>query len=235
MSERMDRKKEERRNRILDVAEKIISIKGIDGMTMDDVAREADVATGTVYLYYKNKTSLCAAVGVRLQKQLETVMVERAAIYEMGAERARAAGTATLEFMMENPEKWKAIKQLSLLDPGDTADENVRELLELDNRMTQFLAQCYREAIDEGDIRPDVDPLPTAIFMRQALSISFDPTPRMRALLQMNGVERERWLAVTRYLMTMATHIKKPKEKSIDLRMRAARAPTDLPGKKRRP
>lgn len=223
MSERMDRKKKERRNQILDAAEKLIAVKGIAGMTMDDVAKEADVATGTLYLYFKNKSSLSAAVSIRLQLPLFSAMQERAALYKTGSEKARASGVAVLEYAMDNPEKWQAIKQLSLADLGDSEDENVRELRALDDRMVQFLAQCYRDAIKEGDVRSDVDPVPTAIFMRQALADSFDPTPRMRALLAMNGIDRERWLAATRSLMTMATHQKMPRSKRADLRTRSSK------------
>lgn len=48
MSERMDRKKAEKHTAILDAAERLIVKKGHRMMTMDDVAKEADVAKGTI-------------------------------------------------------------------------------------------------------------------------------------------------------------------------------------------
>ncbi|MEN6291755.1 MAG: helix-turn-helix domain-containing protein, partial [Methanobacterium sp.] len=66
MSERMERRKKERKNEIMDVAEKMIAQKGVQGMTMKEVAEKVDVATGTLYVYFKNKNSLCAAVNARI-------------------------------------------------------------------------------------------------------------------------------------------------------------------------
>ena len=55
MSSRMERKKQQNRKLILDAAEKLISEKGISKITMEKVAQKADLATGTLYLYFKQK------------------------------------------------------------------------------------------------------------------------------------------------------------------------------------
>jgi AcrR family transcriptional regulator len=225
MSERMERRKEARRNQILDVAEKMVVDRGIDGMTMDDVAREVDVATGTLYLYYKNKNSLCAAVSVRLQKRVNAIVLERVPLYRKGAEQARAAAVTVIEFAQANPDWWKAIKALRALDFDDTEDMNVAELLALDDQMIQLLTQCYRDGIALGELRPDLDPVAAAIFLRQAAMDSFDPTPRMKAMLRLHGIDREHWLDATRDMIVMATHLKKPHPKSLDLRTRIAAQP----------
>ena len=63
--ERKEREKESRRENIVDAAEKIIRVKGFEGMTMDDVAVIAELGKGTIYLYFKNKTDLYHAVVCR--------------------------------------------------------------------------------------------------------------------------------------------------------------------------
>ncbi len=67
----MELKKEKKKKAILDAAKKIIAEKGFRAMTMDQVAKEANVAKGTLYIYFKNKDSLCAAVNARLNKENE--------------------------------------------------------------------------------------------------------------------------------------------------------------------
>ncbi len=54
-ADRREREKEKRRNDIIDVAEKLIFSKGYENVTMDDIARETELARGTLYLYFKNK------------------------------------------------------------------------------------------------------------------------------------------------------------------------------------
>jgi len=54
-------KKEEKKNAILNAALKIFSRKGYVSAALDDVAKEAGVAKGTLYLYFKDKEDLFAS------------------------------------------------------------------------------------------------------------------------------------------------------------------------------
>lgn len=58
VAERRRREREARRNQILDAAERIFLEKGFDNVTVDDIAVAAEVAKGTLYLYFKNKNDL---------------------------------------------------------------------------------------------------------------------------------------------------------------------------------
>jgi len=65
--ERRKREKDKRRNRIIAAAEKVLVSKGYQAATMDDVASEAELGKGTLYLYFKNKEELILALLVRLR------------------------------------------------------------------------------------------------------------------------------------------------------------------------
>ncbi len=56
--ETIHQKKERRRNRIEEVAFKLFCEKGIKQTSIDEIVREADIAKGTFYLYFKNKNQL---------------------------------------------------------------------------------------------------------------------------------------------------------------------------------
>ena len=64
--DRRKREKDKRRNRIIGAAEKVLFAKGYQAATMDDVATEAELGKGTLYLYFKNKEELIIALLVRL-------------------------------------------------------------------------------------------------------------------------------------------------------------------------
>ena len=51
-------RKELRRNEVIDAAIAVFAREGFAQATMDDVAREAGIAKGTVYLYFKSKEDL---------------------------------------------------------------------------------------------------------------------------------------------------------------------------------
>jgi AcrR family transcriptional regulator len=56
----------DKRARILDAALGLFLRYGVKRTSIDDVAREAGIAKGTVYLYYESKTVLFAAIAGRL-------------------------------------------------------------------------------------------------------------------------------------------------------------------------
>lgn len=225
MSERMKRKKEERRNEILDIAEKIIAEKGVQGMTMKEVAKEADVATGTLYLYFKNKNSLCAAINARISKQIRIMMKERSASHSNACKKIKATITGIFEFRKECPDKWSAFKELLLVqyDTGninytyssnglnldiydfqDISDENIRDLLIEDRKMSQLMNDIYRQGIQEGCIRSELDLLPTIIFMRMVLFTALEPLPYVQRMLEMEGISQEHFLEVAQDLLRRA-------------------------------
>ena len=61
---------EAKESSILDAAEQIFARAGFDGAKISEIARAANVAEGTVYLYYKNKQDLLAGVVGRFWVQL---------------------------------------------------------------------------------------------------------------------------------------------------------------------
>jgi AcrR family transcriptional regulator len=59
---RREREKLTRRQEILDAARKIFGARGYEGATLDEVAREAEFAKGTLYSYFDSKAELFTAL-----------------------------------------------------------------------------------------------------------------------------------------------------------------------------
>ncbi|MBI5592947.1 MAG: TetR/AcrR family transcriptional regulator [Deltaproteobacteria bacterium] len=70
IQERKERDKERRRQRILVAANRLFSKKGFSKSTMEDIASEAELSTGTLYLYFKNKEELHASLSLRVLQYL---------------------------------------------------------------------------------------------------------------------------------------------------------------------
>ena len=60
--ERRQREKKQRREQILNTARELLFKKGIDATSMNQIAKNAELSVGTLYLYFKNKESLLAAL-----------------------------------------------------------------------------------------------------------------------------------------------------------------------------
>ena len=79
-----------KRERILDAAEKVFAERGFFAAKVADVAREAGVADGTIYLYFKNKDDLLVSLFEARMEIVNRVLSEAVA----GADRPRAQLTA---------------------------------------------------------------------------------------------------------------------------------------------
>lgn len=68
--ERKAREKERRRQQIIVAAKRVFSQKGFNKATMEDIADEAELSPGTLYLYFKNKEELYASLSLRILQYL---------------------------------------------------------------------------------------------------------------------------------------------------------------------
>jgi len=68
--ERKEREKERRRQQIMVAAKRVFSLTGFSKSTMEDIAKEAELSPGTIYLYFKNKDELYASLSVRILQYL---------------------------------------------------------------------------------------------------------------------------------------------------------------------
>ena len=80
IQERKERERERRRQQIMVAAKRIFSEKGFSKTTMEDIAQQAELSPGTLYLYFKNKDELYASLSLRilqyLQIRLDNVLAE---------------------------------------------------------------------------------------------------------------------------------------------------------------
>jgi len=202
----MKRKKEEKRNLILDAALKIIGERGLHALTMEQVAEVADVATGTLYLYFKNKESLCAAVSAKLNKEVNHAISEKMDQVQTGSEKIMACGIAIVEFAFSDPQRAKAFRDLYQMEIKDTEDPNVQELIKEVNKTLRIKEESFRQAINEGSVRKDLDPIPAAMFLRMAFINALTPTSEQVLLLKSNKIDMGRYLTTVQDMVLRTTH-----------------------------
>lgn len=67
---RIVKEAEERRNEILDVAERLFVTKGFDHSSITDILNEIGIARGTLYYHFKSKEDILDAIISRITKKL---------------------------------------------------------------------------------------------------------------------------------------------------------------------
>ena len=75
--ERKEREREQRRSDILNAARTVFALSGLQGASMDKIAAQAELAKGTLYLYYRNRDEMLLALMAEdlenLTKQIDAV------------------------------------------------------------------------------------------------------------------------------------------------------------------
>ncbi len=70
IQERKQRERERRRQQIIVAAKRVFTEKGFNKATIEDIARNAELSPGTLYLYFKNKEELYASLSLRILQYL---------------------------------------------------------------------------------------------------------------------------------------------------------------------
>jgi TetR/AcrR family fatty acid metabolism transcriptional regulator len=150
---------------IQDATMRVIARKGMAAATMQEIAEEAGVAKGTIYLYFRDRDEL-------VEKTFETAMEKLFLLIDEALDRdvpfedkLRAVMTAQLEFFSQNREFFRLY--VSLRMPEGTPAQQRRQQRSCHPRYRQRidkLAAVLSQAIERGELR-DLDAGRLALFI----------------------------------------------------------------------
>ena len=154
IQERKQRERERRRQQIIVAAKRVFSERGFSKTTMEDIAREAELSPGTLYLYFKNKDELYASLSLRILQymniRLEDVKKEKDSNPEQKIASIKAALYDVYQFdpmiliNMFHLQSSETLKNLSspLLD----------NISELSRNSLQILADIFENSSDRNTV-----------------------------------------------------------------------------------
>ncbi len=165
-TERREREKLRRKNEIIDSAERVFFSKGLDQSTMDDVAAEAELSKGTLYLYFKSKEELYLAVNERGFQILQTLFSEAISIEQNGLDKIRAIGQAYFKFAQQYSDYFNAMLYYESRDIDFSIENScARACEEVGTETLKIVASAIQTGIVDGSIRSDLDPFKTAVVL----------------------------------------------------------------------
>ncbi len=149
---RMDRKKEEMRNRIIDSAIKLFDRFGIDEVTMDQIAEQADVAKGTLYNYFSSKDTVIAAYIQRSFNDHDRERIEAFRRLPNTEERL----SFILMLLIQGIERQKELFEKYMLFRMRLTLSFSPISSEMESGLSSLIEEIIRLGRDEGDIRTDL-------------------------------------------------------------------------------
>ena len=152
MSERIERRKRDTRQRIAQAALELFASKGIDATTVADITEAADIGKGTFFTYFPTKEDVLAEAGALLMERIsQEVALAQGDTTDAGQvlERALMPGVAWHE---ANPKLSRLTLAVMARQPGsmDSPDQSVAALADL-------LAAIVESGKAEGRFRADAD------------------------------------------------------------------------------
>lgn len=145
----------EKQQRIFTAAARLFADRGFAAVSTSEIAKEADVAAGTVFRYAATKGELLLMVLNDELRRAIDIGVDRAAS-EVDTSSAIAAMIApTLDYAREHPENFRAYqRELLFGDPGDTyRAEGLGLVLELETHIAERLIKDAKDT----ELQPDSD------------------------------------------------------------------------------
>lgn len=166
VAERKAREKIQRRNAIIDAAEKIFFKDGIENASMDQVAQQAELSKGTLYLYFKSKDELYRAIILRGFIILKRKLKEAALAEDTGFQNVKAISKAYIKFSRAHLGYFNAILHYQ----NDIFDSKNRELssvqsLEGGNAVIQILVNAIMKGQEDESIIKDINAVETAFVL----------------------------------------------------------------------
>jgi AcrR family transcriptional regulator len=154
---------------IQEAAMRVIARKGMAAATMQEIADEAGIAKGTIYLYFHDRDDL-------VEKTFEgaiTQLIERtdAALASGGTfdEKLRKLVESKVEFFRENREFFRLYASLRFPEGTPSQQRRHRRACKPQYQaQMDGMAAMLREAMERGEIRT-MDPARLAIFVSEGI------------------------------------------------------------------
>ncbi len=158
LAQRRIEEKEQRREAIIDAAERVFERTSFDVATMEHVARAARVSRALLYLYFRNKAELNLAICERALKLLRERFLVATARHALGHDQILAIGRDYVAFAISHPGYFKALSRFEAHAQSEITDGSIEHsVFDCGMAVHQVTVNCLENGMRDGTIRSDVD------------------------------------------------------------------------------
>lgn len=166
IKERKEREKLQKRASILEAAEKLFLQKGIDNVTMDELAASLEISKGALYLHFQNKEDLYLEIiqkGIKLLRKTIEKEIEKASD---GLSKALAICKAYIDFSKKHKNYFNSILYFEAKEVNEKKSSQVLlQTYEESDKTLKILIQAIEQGIKDGSVYDKLDPVETAILI----------------------------------------------------------------------
>jgi AcrR family transcriptional regulator len=190
-------RKEQRRKLIMRAALKIISRKGYNPTALEEVAQEAGIAKGTLYLYFKDKEDLMYNTIMYVLDHLKERMIERIPRNLPPLETLERIASILFEYFLENDEFYNTYLTVLNYHLLSNYTHLFEGMVARKRELYDFEFQLVEQAKEQGLVREDIPTMDIVMaydgivsnimdqlfFMKQ--DVEFEPEQKAKMVLRL--------------------------------------------------
>lgn len=154
---RKEKEKLARENDIINAAEKIFTVMGYNGASMEAIAKEAQFTRKTIYQYFTDKEDLLFTVIIKGFERLLSALKNVAINDSTGYEKLKHLTNAYYQFYKENPNTLNLMNYIAYIKPTVQNTAKHIEFSKVSEQLVQEIAKVIDEGKADGSIRTDFD------------------------------------------------------------------------------
>ncbi|MBP6012934.1 MAG: TetR/AcrR family transcriptional regulator [Alphaproteobacteria bacterium] len=146
---RVARKRERTRGELVAAAERLVAVRGLDALSIDEITEEADVAKGTFYTHFTDKDDLAAAIGNQIRIELEErITATNEGIADTAVRMANGL-SLMLAFAIAQPVRARALLRLipGGVDPETPINAGIRGDIAMGMKSKRFAVASVNAAV----------------------------------------------------------------------------------------
>lgn len=161
MAGKVEKRREELRSRLIDIAERRIAAEGMGAIKARDLAREAECAVGAIYNVFDELEDIVIAVNGRTFQRLGLVVASSIADGQGATptDQLIAMSQAYLKFASSHPNLWRSLFDLKMSADAPVPEWYLKEL----GRLFGFISAPLQELFPKAD-DAEIDLLTRTLF-----------------------------------------------------------------------
>ncbi len=130
------------KERILNAALRLFSVKGFRGTTIKDIAREVEITEGAIYRHFRSKEEIIEHLVRRVTGEIRELVKRKVLPEGDVVSRAKALAEALLNYALDNPDSFRFLTVYHILKENGGAERLPGGLL----------IETFREAYRKGEL-----------------------------------------------------------------------------------
>ncbi|GEM_PF-502086 len=165
VQDRREREREQRRASILEAAEHLFFSRGPQA-TVDEIAAEAEVAKGTVYLYFSSKEDLYMTIVERALTLLLEKFRKAVDSSLPPPEKLKSIGEAYREFFGNHPNYFKLLTESSFpIVDSSVSPEILDAVYGRSYEVWEVISDVFQKGIDSGVFKSELSAFEMSILL----------------------------------------------------------------------